>query len=155
MPSALALARHVANADATIVAMGPGSSARVAARHHRARGGRGSSMPPPPSAGTPIAVLRMSDGDPRPRHQGVSHHSRTALDLTRSSVLVASPVEGAFAHDRHDVRVVDGPDVGALLAGSGLHITTMGAWPGRGSVVLPCHRRRGARSQLLILGQST
>jgi hypothetical protein len=79
--------------------------------------------------GTAIAVLRMSDGDPRPRHQGVSHHSRTALDLTRSPVLVASPEEGAFTHPRHDVRVVQGPDVPAGLAALGLHVTTMGRGP--------------------------
>ena len=28
--------------------------------------------------GRPVAVLRMSQADPRPRHRGVSHHSRTA-----------------------------------------------------------------------------
>jgi hypothetical protein len=59
----------------------------------------------------------------------VSHHSRTALDLTRSSVLVASPHDGAFAHDRHDVRVVQGPDVASLLAELGLRVTTMGRGP--------------------------
>jgi hypothetical protein len=79
--------------------------------------------------GTPIAVLRMSDGDERPRHQGVSHHSRTALDLTRSRVLVASPHEGAFEHDRHDVRLVEGPDVAVLLAERGVVVTTMGRGP--------------------------
>jgi len=129
VPSALALARHVTHADLTIVAMGPGvvgtssplgTSALEVAAILDATAALG---------GTPVAVLRMSDGDPRPRHQGVSHHSRTALDLTRSSVLVASPTEGAFAHERHDVRVVEGPDVPALLAGLGLRITTMGRGP--------------------------
>jgi Protein of unknown function (DUF3866) len=129
VPSALAMARSIARADATIVAMGPGvvgtssplgtSALEVAAILDAAAA----------LGGTPIAVLRMSDGDPRPRHQGVSHHSRTALDLTRSPVLVASPEERAFEHDRHDVRVVKGPDVPALLAALGLHITTMGRGP--------------------------
>ena len=129
VPSALALARHVAGADAAIVAMGPGvvgtssplgTTALEAAAVLDAAAALG---------GTPIAVLRMSDGDPRPRHQGVSHHSRTALELTRSSVLVASPEEGAFDHDRHHVRVVDGPDVATLLADLGLRVTTMGRGP--------------------------
>jgi hypothetical protein len=129
VPSALALAKHVAHADAVIVAMGPGvvgtssplgTSALEVAAILDATTALG---------GTPIAVLRMSDGDPRPRHQGVSHHSRTALDLTRSSVLVASPEEGAYEHPRHDVRVRPGPDVPALLEGLGLHITTMGRGP--------------------------
>ena len=90
--------------------------------------------------GDPIAVLRMSDGDPRPRHQGVSHHSRTALDLTRSSVLVAAPDAGAFEHDRHDVRVVEGPDVPALLARARPARHHDGARPRRGPAVLPRHR---------------
>jgi hypothetical protein len=71
----------------------------------------------------------MSDGDHRARHRGVSHHSRTALSLTRTPVLVASPAEGAFVDDRHDVRVVAGPDVPALLAARGIHVTTMGRGP--------------------------
>ncbi|MFL6204780.1 MAG: DUF3866 family protein [Acidimicrobiales bacterium] len=129
VPSALALARHVAHADVAIVAMGPGvvgtssplgtTALEVAAILDAAAA----------LGGTPIAVLRMSDGDPRPRHQGVSHHSRTALDLTRSSVLIGSPEPGAFQHDRHDVRVVEGPDVPRLLADLGLRVTTMGRGP--------------------------
>ena len=129
VPSALALAKHVAGADVAVVAMGPGvvgtssplgTTALEVAGILDAAAGLG---------GTAIAVLRMSDGDPRERHRGVSHHSRTALDLTRSSVLVAAPHEGAFEHDRHDVRVVEGPDVGALLEERGLRITTMGRGP--------------------------
>ena len=79
--------------------------------------------------GTPVAVLRMSDGDPRPRHRGVSHHSRTALDLTRSALLVAAPRADAYTHARHEVRVVEGPDVPAALAARGLRVTTMGRGP--------------------------
>jgi hypothetical protein len=59
----------------------------------------------------------------------VSHHSTTALRLTASRVLVASPAPGAFADDRHDVRVLEPPDVGALLDDAGLHVTTMGRGP--------------------------
>jgi len=129
VPSALALARHAARADATIVAMGPGvvgtssplgTTALEVASVLDAAAALG---------GTPIAVLRMSDGDPRPRHRGVSHHSRTSLDLTRSAVLVAAPEAGFLEHDRHDVRVVAGPDVPALLAALDLHVTTMGRGP--------------------------
>ena len=129
VPSALALARHVAHADLAIVAMGPGvvgtdttlgtSSVEVAAILDAAAA----------MGGRPVAVLRMSDGDARPRHRGVSHHSVTALDLTRSSVLVASPVDGAFTHTRHDVRVVPPPDIPGLLATANLHVTTMGRGP--------------------------
>jgi hypothetical protein len=129
VPSALALARHVAHADVTIVAMGPGVVGTSSPLGTSALEVAGILDATAALGGIPIAVLRMSDGDPRPRHQGVSHHSRTALDLTRSSVLVASPAEGAYAHDRHDVRIVDGPDVPAQLADLGLRVTTMGRGP--------------------------
>ena len=36
---------------------------------------------------------RMSIGDPRPRHQGLSHHSRSVLDLVLAGVRVAAPAE--------------------------------------------------------------
>jgi Protein of unknown function (DUF3866) len=129
VPSALALAKHRAHADAVIVAMGPGVVGTSSPLGTSAIEVAGILDAAAALGATPIAVLRMSDGDPRPRHQGVSHHSRTALDLTRSSVLVASPTEGAFEHARHDVRVLEGPDVPAQLRAFGLHITTMGRGP--------------------------
>jgi len=129
VPSALALAKHVARADVAIVAMGPGVVGTSSPLGTSALEVAGILDAAAALGGIPIAVLRMSDGDPRPRHQGVSHHSRTALDLTRSSVLVAAPQDGAFEHDRHDVRLVEGPDVPALLDALGLRVTTMGRGP--------------------------
>ncbi len=127
--SALALARHVAAADVAIVAMGPGvvgtgtalgtSSVEVAAVLDTAAA----------LGGQPVAALRMSSGDARPRHQGVSHHSRTALALTRSSVLVATPRAGVLEDERHDVRVVSPPPMAELLADAGLRVTSMGRGP--------------------------
>lgn len=129
VPSALALARHVVGADVVIVAMGPGvvgtgsalgtTSVEVAAvlDGAAALGGR------------PIAALRMSSGDARARHQGISHHSRTALDLSRSRVLVPTPAPGAFEDERHDVRVVAPPPVAELLKDAGIRVTTMGRGP--------------------------
>jgi hypothetical protein len=80
--------------------------------------------------GHPIAALRMSSGDPRPRHQGLSHPTRTALGLVRSRVACPVPA-GADAPglEAHDVTVVDPPDVPALLAAAGLRVTTMGRGP--------------------------
>jgi hypothetical protein len=150
VPSALLLARHVLGADLAIVAMGPGvvgtgsalgtSAVEVAAilDATAALGGR------------PVAALRMSDADPRPRHRGVSHHSRTALDLTNASVLVASPTEGAFRHDRHDVRVVSPPDVAALLADAGVRVTTMGRGPDADPVFFAAAGAAGALAATLL-----
>lgn len=68
--------------------------------------------------GRPVAVLRMSEADPRPRHRGVSHHSTTAygrVALAAADVVVpssyASLVDAApFA--RH--RLVEVDDTGLL-----------------------------------------
>lgn len=129
VPSALTLARHVVAADVTIVAMGPGvvgtgselgtTAVEVAAILDAADA----------LGGRPVAALRMSSGDGRARHLGVSHHSRTALDLTRSRVLVAVPAPDDFAHPRHDVRAVTPPPTAELLADAGLRVTTMGRTP--------------------------
>jgi hypothetical protein len=129
VPSALALARHALAADAAIVAMGPGvvgtgsplgtTAVEVAAALDGAAA----------MGGRPIAALRMSSGDERDRHRGVSHHTRTGLALTRSRVLVACPEEGAYTDERHDVRVVTPPPVAELLADAGLRVTTMGRGP--------------------------
>jgi hypothetical protein len=57
-----------------------------------------------------IIVPRMSSGDARARHWGVSHHTRTVLDLVLKPVAVAAPAD---------------EDLAGYLA-SGLPATTMG-----------------------------
>jgi hypothetical protein len=75
---------------------------------------------------------RLSSADPRDRHRGLSHHTRTVLDLLLAPVDVAVPageevVAAALelaAAGRHRLRVA-GADL-AGYAGSGLPRTTMG-----------------------------
>jgi hypothetical protein len=74
----LLAARHVAGADVAVVTQGPGNlgtgtrwgfsgtSAGEAVNAAATLGGR------------PVCALRISEADPRDRHRGVSHHSRTA-----------------------------------------------------------------------------
>lgn len=128
VPAALALARHQLHADAVIVAMGPGvvgtdttlGTTALEVAHvldtTAALGGR------------PVMALRVSEGDQRERHRGVSHHSRTVLDLVHAQVVVAAhPLLGARGRvEAIDVDTVDTP---ALLAARGLHVTTMGRGP--------------------------
>jgi hypothetical protein len=76
--SALLTARHVLGADLAVVSQGPGNlgtgtrwgfsgvAAGEAVNAAAVLGGR------------PVAALRVSEADPRDRHQGVSHHSLTA-----------------------------------------------------------------------------
>jgi len=42
-------------------------------------------------SGSPVMAVRVSEGDPRERHQGVSHHTRAILDLVLGDVAVAWP----------------------------------------------------------------
>ena len=42
-----------------------------------------------------VLVARMSSGDPRPRHQGLSHHTRTVLQLLLAPVTLPVPSAGA------------------------------------------------------------
>ncbi len=130
IPGALALARHVQGADAIVVAMAPGVVGSGSPLGTTAMEVAGILDAATAMEGRAIAALRMSSGDPRPRHQGLSHHTRTVLGLTRSRVLCPVPA-GADAPgiERHEVTVVDPPDVPALLAEAGLRVTTMGRGP--------------------------
>jgi hypothetical protein len=138
--SALAVARHIVQADATIVAMGPGivgTASRL--------GFSGIEVGPVLDAaiglgGVPIACLRVSFADPRPRHHGLSHHSATALSIaTRGRALIPLPrvggeeetvlradLETSGLTARHEL--VDVPPVGIidLLAQLDLSVVSMG-----------------------------
>jgi len=138
--SALAVARHVADADVAIVVMGPGivgTATRL--------GFSGIELGPILDAaaglgGVPIACLRASFADTRERHCGVSHHALTALTIAcRSRVTVALPAVGgaeekrlrddltaAGIDQRHDIVAVEPPDILELMAKLGLEITSMG-----------------------------
>jgi hypothetical protein len=54
-----------------------------------------------------LVVARMSEADPRERHRGLSHHTRTVLDLLLAPVAVALPAGEAPADARHDWLQVD------------------------------------------------
>jgi hypothetical protein len=138
--SALAVARHLASADAAVVAMGPGivgTGTRL--------GFSGIEVGPVLDAaaalgGRPIACLRASFADPRARHQGVSHHTITALRLAcRERVTVVVPaidgehqrrlerdLDEAAIGDRHDIVTVEPPDVLDQLGPEGLGVVSMG-----------------------------
>lgn len=138
--SALAIARHVAGADAVVVAMGPG----VAGTGTRLGFSAIEVAPVLDAAaalgGRPIACLRASFADPRPRHQGLSHHSATALGLAcRSRVTIPLPLVGGPEEDRlradiaaagldarHEIVAVKPPDILGLFDKHGLAVTSMG-----------------------------
>jgi hypothetical protein len=113
---ALLAAHVVLRADVAVVTQGPGNlgvgtpwgfsgvAAGDAVNAVAALGGR------------PVASLRLSDADPRERHRGVSHHSRTAygrVALARADVVVPvlpEPLAGPVREDLAPLR--DRPENG-------------------------------------------
>ncbi|NLN17987.1 MAG: DUF3866 family protein [Firmicutes bacterium] len=141
--SALQIAHRVLEAEACIVAMGPGVV------------GTGTALGTTALEQAPIldganalgarsmAVPRISFADPRPRHQGLSHHSLTALGLlTHSSTTITLPVLNETqtqtiiaqcrAHrliPKHRLQWEDIGDVNQLLTEAGVQVTSMGRTP--------------------------
>ncbi|MEJ3750419.1 DUF3866 family protein [Actinomycetes bacterium KLBMP 9797] len=129
--SGLLAARHVLRADVTVVAQGPGNlgtgtrwgfsgvAAGEAVNAAAILGGR------------PVASLRVSAADARPRHRGVSHHSRTAygrVALAPADIPVPDGLDldlGGLGTRHRIVKVtVDGLD--AALRESPVPLSTMG-----------------------------
>lgn len=129
--SALEVARGPAGADVVVVGTGPG----VAGTDTRL-GFSGLEVAWVLDAAArlgavPVAAVRYSDADERERHRGVSHHTRTALGFAHARAVVPVPTGYPVPEGLgdHDVRVVDVPDAGALLARAGVRATTMGRGP--------------------------
>lgn len=82
------------------------------------------------SLGLPTLISpRLSSADPRARHRGLSHHTRTVLGLLLAPVDVAIPegepeIEAALAGSRHRLRPAPADLAGYAV--SGLPTTTMG-----------------------------
>uniref|UniRef100_UPI00286C7BA0 DUF3866 family protein n=1 Tax=Armatimonas sp. TaxID=1872638 RepID=UPI00286C7BA0 len=77
--------------------------------------------------GEAICCLRASDADPRPRHQGVSHHSRTVLSLAGGRVRAGWPEKLPLPSNLDIDFQLANPEPGlALLAEQGISVTSMG-----------------------------
>lgn len=143
VPSALVVARRALRADVTVVAMGPGSVGTGTELGFSALEVGPALDAAERLGGRPVAVCRFSLGDERPRHQGVSHHTRTALDVATGSRVTIGVPKGPFAARvtddlaaaglarRHHLVEVDDPGIPELLSASGLTVTTMGRTPDR------------------------
>ncbi|HHY40321.1 MAG TPA: DUF3866 family protein [Syntrophaceticus sp.] len=93
--------------------------------------------------GRPVAIPRISFADPRPRHQGVSHHTLTALgQVALREAVVALPeldnsqrdmikkqLEEAGIFARHRVVFRDGSPALHYLAEMGIRVSSMGREP--------------------------
>ncbi len=147
--SALVLARHVLDAELIVVGMGPGVVGTGTTLGTTSLEAVGALDTVAALGGQPVACLRVSSGDPRDRHQGVSHHTRTVLDLVRSPVRVAAtPDLGPL--ERHEVIEVAAPDTPALLADQGLTVTTMGRTPEEDPAYFTAAGQAGALGAALV-----
>jgi hypothetical protein len=136
--SALVAARHPCGADAVVVLMGPGvvgtgtkwgttaleQGVFLNAVHHL--------------QGTPIALVRMSEADPRPRHRGVSHHTLTVLgQIALPGCVVPLPaccrghkdVVSTLQDLNHTLTWHDTEALFREMLEAGLKVTTMGRGP--------------------------
>jgi hypothetical protein len=135
----LLAARHVLQADVTIVTQGPGNLGTGTTW-----GFSGVAIGEAVNAitvlgGHPVGSLRISDADLRPRHRGVSHHSLTAYGrVALASADLAVPdglpdelsatVDAALAPlaDRHRLVRVPTDGLDAALRASPVGLSTMG-----------------------------
>ncbi|MCU1344186.1 MAG: hypothetical protein JWL70_452, partial [Acidimicrobiia bacterium] len=130
---ALALASTLA--DAVVVTMGPGGVGTGTRMGATALEVAPILWTAQQLGGRPVAALRVSGADPRPRHQGLSHHWQTALGVLRAPGAVGVPKDAPaelLLHIRQllvdDSRVisVDVPDPVDRFAQLGLAVSSMG-----------------------------
>ena len=111
--------------DAAIVGPGPGIVGSATALGHGGLAALDAAHAALSLGCRTIVVPRMSSGDQRPRHRGLSHHSRAVLELMLRPAIVAVPEgEVPALPGAHEVRAAAAELEG--YAASGLPVTTMG-----------------------------
>jgi hypothetical protein len=107
--SALAWAR-AAGYDVVVCSVGPGIVGTGSYLGHGAVAAAEAANAANALGGSPIVAVRISEGDPRERHRGVSHHTRAVLELCVGRVTAAWPAGLAappWLHAREEVEVDD------------------------------------------------
>jgi Protein of unknown function (DUF3866) len=111
--------------DAAVVGPGPGILGSASALGHGGMAALDSAHTALALGCQTVVVPRMSEGDQRERHQGLSHHAATVLRLLLAPVTVALPEAGPRVEDERHRWVRAAADLDAYR-GSGLPATTMG-----------------------------
>lgn len=141
--SGLLAARHSLRADITLVAMGPGVAGTGSRFGHTGVEQAINSDAARILGGRSVLVPRLSFADQRPRHQGLSHHSRTVCALlTQHRAYLPIPVlpdaqldivldqlAKERIHLRHELRLIASAATLDHLAGTGIPASTMGRTP--------------------------
>ena len=111
--------------DACIAGPGPGILGSATALGHGGLAGLDNAHAALALGCRTILVPRMSSGDPRPRHAGLSHHTATVLELMLRTALVAVPAGVVVSlPGEHEARAAEVSLDG--YANSGLPARTMG-----------------------------
>lgn len=140
VPGALLAARRLVGAELAVVCMGPGIAGTGSALGFSGVEQAWVLDAAAALGGRPVAVARLSFADPRPRHRGLSHHTRTNLGLlVHSRVTLPIPrlepegrrllevqLRESGIAGRHDVIEVDPAPLEAALAAAPLPLETMG-----------------------------
>ncbi|HKG37313.1 MAG TPA: DUF3866 family protein [Solirubrobacterales bacterium] len=101
--------------DAAIAGPGPGLAGSGSALGH---GGMAALETAHAASALGLETLlapRMSDGDPRDRHRGLSHHTATVLRMVLRDLQVAAPADGPLDElqeacgERHELLIRDAP----------------------------------------------
>ena len=136
--SALLAAKHVCQADAAVILMGPGVVG-TGTKWGTTALEQGEYLNAVASLkGIPVAILRMSEEEKRPRHSGLSHHTLTALQkITYRRCCVPVPnyakhfknIVDAVASLEHDISWFDTENAFRQLLHEEPDVTTMGRSP--------------------------
>ncbi len=108
--------------------------------------------------GQSIATLRASSSDPRPRHQGTSHHSRTVLGMTSGHGHLVAVPRGDAWHlagrdqewtERQLVAPVEIPDIRKICASAGIPLRSMGRSYDEDPLIFQCAAAAGTLASTL------
>lgn len=138
--SGLAVARTAARADIIVVCQGPGNTGTETSLGFSGLEQGVALNAAATLEGTAIAVVRLSFADPRPRHIGLSHHTRAVLErIALCAALVPIPrlpdpeqrhlrqaIEAGDLADRHEFVTIDAARGLDALISEGIQVTTMG-----------------------------
>lgn len=134
--SGLLAARHVQGADVVIVAQGPGNLGTGTRWGFSGVGAGEAVNAVGVLGGRPIASLRVSGADDRPRHHGVSHHSLTAYG--RVALMPAEVVVPRFEGQLAALGEKVAEQAGALASPLGRHRLVQVAIGGLRSALEQC-----------------
>lgn len=132
--------RHVSGCDVIVAGMGPGSVGTGTPFGYSALE-QGQLLDAANAlGGRPIAALRISFHDTRERHQGISHHTLTALKVAardrctiavpkldpKASRTIEAQLRDSGVCDPHPTSIADGRPAVQLLVERDIHPTSMG-----------------------------